>query len=531
VTVEYSQAIRANRLAALNASLGAAARLVIYGGVRPAHPDVPITAQPNLGTMTGASTFGVVVGGVLTANPLSPATVPLGVSNIAPTFYRLYASDGSVVCDGDVGTDMLLGVASVTTGDTLAIVNGGFVVNTGISAAIPPAVLALTGSAGAGIANVPYTAQFTASGGVAPYAFSISTGTLPTGLTLNGGTGLISGTPTSAATFNFTVRVTDNVGSVATGTAQTVVIGASATVPGAPTSLVGTAGNAQISFAFVAPASTGGSTITGYTVTTTPGGFTATGASSPLVVTGLTNSTAYTATVHATNAVGNSAESAASSAVTPSGTTVLFDSNFDPQTTGAATTGITSSTGSTNVFSVGTSGPMLAGQSKNVRLTPQADKIGGAIAITGGTLTNAEFYLANSITRPSSTGAMWYSARLRTTDSTHGGYWAFVGYDGTLSMYKVGTDGTTYTALGTPQVIATPPAIGSTDIIGMRFQATGTTIRCRAWNITQGNSEGTTWAISVTDSTYSSGGASVLSGWDTVSCTIPMINKITVTGL
>jgi len=92
---------------------------------------------------------------------------------------------------------------------------------------------------------------------------------------------------------------------------------ASATVPGAPTSAVATAGNAQASVAFTAPASNGGSAITGYTVTSSPGGFTSTGASSPRVVTGLTNGTSYTFTVVATNAAGNSVASSPSAAVIP----------------------------------------------------------------------------------------------------------------------------------------------------------------------------------------------------------------------
>jgi uncharacterized protein (TIGR02145 family) len=89
------------------------------------------------------------------------------------------------------------------------------------------------------------------------------------------------------------------------------------TVPGAPTSPVATAGNAQASVAFTAPVSNGGSAITGYRVTSSPGSKTATGTSSPIVVTGLTNGTAYTFTVVAINAVGNSVPSAASTAVTP----------------------------------------------------------------------------------------------------------------------------------------------------------------------------------------------------------------------
>ena len=89
------------------------------------------------------------------------------------------------------------------------------------------------------------------------------------------------------------------------------------TVPGAPTSPIATANYKQASIAFTAPASNGGTDITGYTVTSSPEGLTATGASSPLVVTGLTNGTAYTFTVVATNAVGNSSASSVSSAVIP----------------------------------------------------------------------------------------------------------------------------------------------------------------------------------------------------------------------
>lgn len=75
----------------------------------------------------------------------------------------------------------------------------------------------------------------------------------------------------------------------------------------------------QASVSFTAPADNGGSAITGYTVTSTPGNITATSATSPIVVTGLTNGVSYTFTVHATNSVGDGPESDPSNAVTPSG--------------------------------------------------------------------------------------------------------------------------------------------------------------------------------------------------------------------
>ena len=57
--------------------------------------------------------------------------------------------------------------------------------------------------------GVAYSQQLAASGGVSPYTWSISTGSLPTGLTLSSG-GLISGSPTAAGSSTFTIQVTDS---------------------------------------------------------------------------------------------------------------------------------------------------------------------------------------------------------------------------------------------------------------------------------------------------------------------------------
>lgn len=87
--------------------------------------------------------------------------------------------------------------------------------------------------------------------------------------------------------------------------------------PGAPTIGTATAGNTTASVTFTAPSNTGFPTTLTYTVTSSPGGFTGTGSSSPITVSGLSNGTAYTFTVRATNATGTSAASAASNSVTP----------------------------------------------------------------------------------------------------------------------------------------------------------------------------------------------------------------------
>jgi hypothetical protein len=57
-------------------------------------------------------------------------------------------------------------------------------------------------------ANVVYNQTVTETGGIGPFIWEISDGSLPTGLNIDPGTGLISGTPTVGTSYTFTVRVT-----------------------------------------------------------------------------------------------------------------------------------------------------------------------------------------------------------------------------------------------------------------------------------------------------------------------------------
>ncbi|WP_229706755.1 hypothetical protein, partial [Shewanella inventionis] len=76
-----------------------------------------------------------------------------------------------------------------------------------------------------------------------------------------------------------------------------------------------------------------------------PDGLTATGTSSPLTVTGLTNGTAYTFSVTATNSAGNSSSSSASNSVTPIGAQTITFTNPGAQNIGTTPT-LTASTSS-----------------------------------------------------------------------------------------------------------------------------------------------------------------------------------------
>jgi len=61
-----------------------------------------------------------------------------------------------------------------------------------------------------GVVSAPFSNTYTASGGIPVYAWDIVSGSLPPGLSLNSFSGIISGTPTAAGTYNFTLRVRDN---------------------------------------------------------------------------------------------------------------------------------------------------------------------------------------------------------------------------------------------------------------------------------------------------------------------------------
>lgn len=76
--------------------------------------------------------------------------------------------------------------------------------------------LTLAESSPDGTVGDAYAATATPSGGHAPYTYSISAGALPPGVTLNSGTGALSGTPTAAGSYSWTLRAQDAAGNVAT---------------------------------------------------------------------------------------------------------------------------------------------------------------------------------------------------------------------------------------------------------------------------------------------------------------------------
>ena len=181
------------------------------------------------------------------------------------------------------------------------------------AATVPTAPIIGSATAGNALASVSFTAP-TSNGGstvlsyIATCASQSATGaTSPITVT-----GLTNGVSVSC-----TVKATNGVGTGPASTASnSVTPTVPVTAPGAPIIGTATAGNGQVVVGFTAPASNGGSAITGYTVTC--GAQSATGSASPLTVTGLTNGVTVTCTVKASNVVGAGSASAASNSVTPS---------------------------------------------------------------------------------------------------------------------------------------------------------------------------------------------------------------------
>ena len=178
---------------------------------------------------------------------------------------------------------------------------------------VPGAPNDVVATGGDGQATVSFTAPIS-NGGSPITGYSVTSN--PIGFIATGSaspvtvSGLING-----ATYTFTVTATNAIGSGLPSPASNSVT--PSTRPDAPTDVVATAGDGQATVSFNAPVSNGGSAITGYSVTSSPAGFTGSGSASPVTVTGLNNFTTYTFTVTATNINGNSAPSSASNSVIP----------------------------------------------------------------------------------------------------------------------------------------------------------------------------------------------------------------------
>ncbi|MDZ3832818.1 MAG: putative Ig domain-containing protein [Sphingopyxis sp.] len=194
-----------------------------------AGPDSFTYTATNAGGTSSAATVTITV---------TPPTVDLAPASLAaPSYGAAYsatitASGGAAaysyaVTAGALPSGLTLAGDGTLSGTTTATGPFGFTVTATDSSTGPAApfsgsrgynftiaspTIVLTPAAGAlpaATAGASYSQSISASGGVGPYGYAVTAGTLPTGLTLNASTGEIGGIPTSSGPFSFTVTATD----------------------------------------------------------------------------------------------------------------------------------------------------------------------------------------------------------------------------------------------------------------------------------------------------------------------------------
>ena len=277
------------------------------------------------------------------SSPVTPTSVPDAPVDVAATAGRGSAtvtwtapsdegspitgytvtSSGGQTCATPDGSTTTCGVTGLTNGTaytfTVTATNADGAGGASAPSApvtpstVPDAPTGVVATAADQGATVSWTAPSDEGSPITGYAVTSSAGqscSTPDGTTTTCTiTGLTNGT---ASTFTVTATNADGT-SVASAASAPVV---PTTTPDAPVDVAATAGRGSATVTWTAP-SDEGSPITGYTVTSS-GGQTCVTASTTCTVTGLTNGTAYTFTVTATNAQGTGLPSAPSAPITPS---------------------------------------------------------------------------------------------------------------------------------------------------------------------------------------------------------------------
>jgi len=151
----------------------------------------------------------------ITSFTASPTSILFGQSSTlswttaGATSVSISPAPGSVAQNGSAVVS-----PSTTTTYTLTATNSSGTTTGMVTVGVTPCptITVNPGSLPAGTVGAAYSQTISATGGSGPYTFSVTSGTLPNGLTLNGSSGALSGSPTTSGIFTFTIGAFDTNG-------------------------------------------------------------------------------------------------------------------------------------------------------------------------------------------------------------------------------------------------------------------------------------------------------------------------------
>ena len=231
------------------------------GGGNPHSLTTSSFATTSTTTVTQSSSY--VVFTVTTPSPLGISTTSLPSGVVSSSYSSALAANGGAapynwsVAAGSLppglamnsSTGAISGTPSAagTTNFTVQVADSSSTQQTALGAlsivvstsAPAPSVSVNVSALLNGTVQQPYTGAVAATGGTAPYTFSVASGSLPSGLSLNSSTGAVSGTPTTSGTFSFSIQAADSSSTPLSGSASDSIQIAAASTPTSPASVAG----------------------------------------------------------------------------------------------------------------------------------------------------------------------------------------------------------------------------------------------------------------------------------------------------
>lgn len=188
---------------------------------------------------SGSSVFLLTISPAVPPVPLAIITTNLPNGSVGSSYSANITATGGTgpysfsITSGSLPAGLVLSKAGLISGKPNSAITSTFTVQAtdsskpaqtatvGLSLTVtkPVPLVIATSSLADGVVNSPYNDVVAASGGNAPYTFSILSGALPAGLTLDPSSGQISGTPSTSGTSSFKVQVQDSGNPAQTATA------------------------------------------------------------------------------------------------------------------------------------------------------------------------------------------------------------------------------------------------------------------------------------------------------------------------